>query len=137
LIILFYSILYHSVLFYSVLFLYSKGISSREVEYRISNAKDVSSSPAMVTIFLWENLRKFAKNLWKCPETSGKPPKNSEDGGKLQKCKCIYAAHKQETFSAPWTVWSCGIRLYVRKSTFGVLTVNDLLYTHHYGFNRT
>ncbi len=73
--------------------------------------------------FRWENLRKFPKNLRKFPKTSGKSSENSEYGGKLRKCKCIYAAHKQETFSAPWTVWSCGIRLYVRKSTSGVSTV--------------
>ncbi len=133
---LFYFISYYSVLFYSVLFvIFTLGTSSREVEYQISNPKVVSSIPTMVTMaltllfFYWgkppeisEKPPEISGNLRK---TSGKPPENSEDGGKLRKCKCIYAAHKQETFSAPWTVWSCGIRLYVRKSTSGVLTVYD------------
>jgi hypothetical protein len=100
-----YSILFHNIQFYFNS-LYLAG------HHRLT-----------LLFFHWENLRKFPKNLRKYPETSGKPPENSEDGGKLRKCKCIYAAHKQETFSAPWTVWSCGIRLYARKSASGVLTV--------------
>jgi hypothetical protein len=57
-------------------------MNSREVEYQSSNSKDVSSSLATVTMtrsllfFHWVNLRKF-------PETSGKSPENSEDGGKV------------------------------------------------------
>jgi hypothetical protein len=82
-----------------------------------------SPRPLLFIFSIGENLRKFPKNPRKYPKTSGKPPENSKDGGKLRKCKCIYSAHKKETFSAPWTVWSCGIRLYVRKSTSGVLTV--------------
>ncbi len=123
---LFYSISYYLVLFYfALLGRITRGTSSREVEYQISNPKVVSSIPTMVTTALLfyffigktsGNFRKTFGNIWK-------PPENSEDGGKLRKCKCISAAHKQETFSGPWTVWSCGIRFYIRKSASGVLTV--------------
>ncbi len=70
--------------------MYTYGISGRELEYQISNPKDVSSIPTIVTevltllFFQWENLRKFPKNLRKFPKTSGKFPENSEDGGKLR-----------------------------------------------------
>ncbi len=101
-----------------------------EVEYQISYPEDVSSSLTSVTLsllfFHWVNLRKF-------PETSGKSMENSEDGGKLRKCTCIYPAHKKETFSAPWTVWSCGTRLYVRKITSGVLSVRGGFF-HNFDF---
>jgi hypothetical protein len=66
-------------------------MSSMEVEYQISIPEEVSSSPTIVTVacclllFLWVILRKF-------PETSGKSTENSEDGGKLRKCTCIYPA---------------------------------------------
>ncbi len=91
-----------------------------------------------LTLWPWKSNKKFAYSLThsfifllgkppeisaKPPETSRKPPENSQDGGKLRKCKCIYPAQNQVTLSAPWTVWSCGIRLYVWISTSGVLTV--------------
>jgi hypothetical protein len=103
-----------------------------EVEYQSSNPKVMSSSLTSVTmtrslLFLhWVNLRKF-------PETFGKSTENSEDIGKLRKGTCIYPAHKQETFSAPWTVWSCGTRLYVLKITSGVLTVHGQATGHNTG----
>ncbi len=90
-IILFCSILYYLVLFYSVLFvMFTVGISSREVEYQISNPKDVSLIPIMVTaaitllFFLGKtfgNFRKTSGNFQKPPENLRKIPKMAERYG--------------------------------------------------------
>ncbi len=88
-IILFNFILFSFILLYSI-YSVTSGISSREVEYQISNPKDVSLIPTMVTMalallfFHWQYLRKFPENPRKPPETSGKPLENSEYGRKLR-----------------------------------------------------
>jgi hypothetical protein len=68
---------YNSVLFYSVLFvIHTKGISGREVKYLISNPKDVSLIPTVVTKVL---------TLLKPSEISEKPLEISENLRKIPK----------------------------------------------------
>jgi hypothetical protein len=70
--------------------------------------------------FHWENLRKFPENLRK---TFGKLRRRR----KITEMQMFFPGsqtNKNFLDHGLWTVWSCGIRLYVRESTFGVLTVH-------------